>query len=297
MLVSRGISGVIVDLKFGSVTSVAARVRDLSVDSRSSASAIGAIPIAGLIDVFAQGSAALLTQLDSDLARIAAELQQASGVHIGSRPHATVVILDLTTEGAPSFNAQDAEAVAAATFVVVIGSEEERSSQTLWTDLLGTFVSRKALLVPNFSVFFDGSADPNSSALAPLVNSDLEDFAGLCLVARGMRVGDPDVVAQRVSSVVRHSLESRIADLESTSSRQLLELIGLRDRVIGAETTAGTLQWRIDRLNGHIDHLQHELKAARSANEAILGSRTFRLGRLLTLPLRAVRRIARKLIS
>ena len=83
------------------------------------------------------------------------------------------------------------------------------------------------------------------------------------------------------------SNHSKIANLKVDELQELsLAFLNARDSAIGAAAELGEMRFRLEKATSEIDSLVHQLNLLRS-------SRTWKAGRLLLLPLRAVRKVLR----
>ena len=86
------------------------------------------------------------------------------------------------------------------------------------------------------------------------------------------------------------NLEKKGRELKEANDRLTMDLLHARDGVIGATAEVGMLRFQYEDARRQIDSLVHQLNL-------IHGSRTWRIGRFVLLPLRAVQRVLRKLLG
>ena len=87
-----------------------------------------------------------------------------------------------------------------------------------------------------------------------------------------------------------HRVEADLEVLQSENEDYQMKLLHTRDAVIGTSAELGTMRARYEAAQSQVDSLVHQLNILHS-------SRTWRAGRFVLLPLRALRWIVRKLIS
>jgi 2-polyprenyl-3-methyl-5-hydroxy-6-metoxy-1,4-benzoquinol methylase len=87
-----------------------------------------------------------------------------------------------------------------------------------------------------------------------------------------------------------HELNAVLEVLQSENEDYRMKLLHTRDAVIGASAELGTMRARYEATQSQVDSLVHQLNLLHT-------SRTWRIGRFVLLPLRAVRWMLRKLNS
>jgi chromosome segregation ATPase len=87
-----------------------------------------------------------------------------------------------------------------------------------------------------------------------------------------------------------HELNTVLEVLQSENEDYKMKLLHTRDAVIGASAELGTMRARYEATESQVDSLVHQLNLLHT-------SRTWRIGRFVLLPLRAVRWMLRKLNS
>lgn len=239
----------------------------------------------------ASGRCKLVSVQDSSASRAVQEiLKLDSQTHFSLAIERQIVFIDLTDEGFAADRTEFGETLASAEIAItfglsVRGEKFSANLENLNILRMDSFPSCR---------FFAKSLESSPSVLTA-IQDDATVKTILTPALTGLRrySEEPAVLEARVEERLHGARKER--ELQERIVFLTLESAGLRDTAIGAEATVGTLQWKLERLNSHLNHLQSELQNARAARDSIIHSRTFRLGRVLTSPLRLLRKVARKL--
>ena len=86
------------------------------------------------------------------------------------------------------------------------------------------------------------------------------------------------------------SVQAELASAQADSREQQLQMLEARDHAIGASAELGVLRFRYQESQNLVDSLVHQLNL-------LHGSRTWRAGRFVLLPLRAVRKLLRMILK
>ena len=272
------------------------RVNQLSSASRRALPGDQLFLLALFANDLATGSATLISGVDSNASRIAAELKLLiQDEHVQQPPHGRVVIVDSTTHGVPVNSTELTATLPSVDFVLEFGpkSHTEAQSHRLKNAQFWPTQEKKVPGIEGCTLFYRESID--SLPFLEKVMTSNSHGAIFGVLMNGLRTATPEALVTAARNAALLEANKIAEDLRRQIIHLSLENAGLRDNVIGAEATVGTLNWKLERLNAHLNHLQNELKIAREDNDAIFRSRTFRLGRFMTLPLRAIRKILRKL--
>ena len=272
------------------------RVNRLSMQSRKSLSG----DVLFLLSLFAHelenGTAILISRSDSDATRVVDELKSIVRDEPPSpRTHQRVLIVDSTPHGTTSDSPEMNPALQTIDLVVEFGREIHRPSHDQRPTRTDTWPKVEIYLdaIEGCSVFCHETFV--DIPVLDLVTQNEDVARVFATLMRGLRTEEPEALINAARTTASREASKLAEGLQDQILRLSLENAGLRDNVIGAEATVGTLNWKLERLNAHLNHLQSELKIAREDRNAILRSKTFRLGLLITRPLRAARKLLRKI--
>jgi hypothetical protein len=254
------------------------------------------LPMTLILDTLGAAGVHLISRADSNLDRVLGAREIKLSRDVGSVPgEDELVVLDLTSAGAVSFDSSSALSAVSGRWVLLVGHLSTAPQQELWRDLLSGHALHQVLDSPCLHLALREKDD--AAVLTNLIDSNSVWFEIFKALSLSLALASSREIGDRAETLEMAVLKESLSNTQERSALLTQELLGLRDAVIGAEATTGVLEWRISRLNAHIDFLQRELKTAHKQNKAILESRTFKLGRFFTLPLRVIRKIMRKLTS
>jgi len=263
----------------------------LSKDLRRTLTGDVLVLLALLAKDFERGEAVLLSAQDSSALRVFDELKKMNHESLPPFSLGTkCVLIDLTEPGIIADKPGFSDVIESAELLVTFGLSQrgkaflEQLSSTSTLSVVG-FPSCRFLSTSGSTSLWGLSMLQSGPTLGTIVSA----------VTASVRSAGEQALMNELRLRAAQDASEKIQQLRLRIVQLTLESSGLRDSAIGSEATVGTLQWKLDRLNEHLNHLDNELKIARDTNDAILKSRTFRLGRMMTAPLRAARRIVRKL--
>jgi hypothetical protein len=253
-------------------------------------------PTTLIFDTLGAAGIHLISRADSSLDRLLGTTEIKLSREIGAvSGEDEIVALDVTSAGAVLFDSSSALSVVSGRWVLLVGDLSTVPQQELWLDLLSGHALHQVLDSPCLHLALREQDD--AAVLANLIDSNSDWFEIFKALSLSLVLASSHEIGDRAETLELTILKESLRNSQESSALVTQELLGLRDAVIGAEATTGVLEWRISRLNAHIDFLQRELKIAHKQNKAILESRTFKIGRFFTLPLRIIRKIMRKLTS